>query len=109
VTRITVRQLNDGWLFDCEGHAGFGKRGCDIVCAGVSALCMALSERMEELINEDIVSRAEIDVSDGEMHVRVETDGDKLKEILLKNTIETVMAGLRAIEINYPEYVMCDW
>lgn len=109
MTGITVRPINDGWLFDCEGHSGFGKKGSDIVCAGVSALCMALAERTEELINENIVRSAEINTSDGEVHIRIETDGDKLKEILLKNTVETVMAGFKAIEAKYPEFVFCDW
>ncbi|MBQ7637733.1 MAG: ribosomal-processing cysteine protease Prp [Clostridia bacterium] len=109
MTKITIKQLNDGWLFDCEGHSGFGKKGNDIVCAGISALCMAFAERTEELINEDIISSADINVSDGEVHIRIETDGDKMSEILLKNTVETVMAGFRAIELKYPEYVMCDW
>ncbi|MCH5197943.1 MAG: ribosomal-processing cysteine protease Prp [Oscillospiraceae bacterium] len=109
MTKITVKQLNDGWLFDCEGHSGFAKSGGDIVCAGISALCMALAERSQELTDENIAKSTRINVCDGEVHIRLETDSDKLKEILLKNTVETVMAGFKAIEEKYPEYVYCDW
>ena len=31
-----------------SGHAGFGPRGADIVCAGISALTCTLLERLED-------------------------------------------------------------
>ena len=49
MTTVTAALLNDGFMIECEGHSGYDEKGRDIVCAGVSALCMALEAMLEEL------------------------------------------------------------
>ena len=106
MTKIRCRELNHGWFFSCEGHAGYAPKGRDIVCAGVSALCMALLRRLEEMSLTGMVHLAQCDVADGELTLLAETeDGDKLSEIMLRDTVDTVMAGLDALEESYADYI----
>ena len=106
MTSVRLRELNNGFLFSCEGHAGFAEKGRDIVCAGVSALCMALVRRLEDMSLEGMVHLARCDVADGEVSLRVETeDGDKMSELMLQSAVRTVMAGFAALEEAYGEYV----
>lgn len=107
MTTVRLQELNGGCLFSCEGHAGYAPRGRDIVCAGVSALCIALVRRLEDMALEGIVRLPECEVGAGEVRLRVETDeNDKMSEILLRNTFAAIMAGFGALEENYAEYVM---
>ena len=106
MTKITLRETAEGWLFDCEGHANFGEAGRDIVCAGVSALCMALLRRLEEMSCEGLVRTEGVHVAPGEVHLRVRADpADPLAALLLQYTFAAVMAGFAAIEERYGEYV----
>ena len=106
MTRVTLRELNDGYLFSCEGHAGFDAPGKDIVCAGVSALCMALVRRLEELSVSGVAHLPMLHVAPGELHLRAETEpGDKMSALLLAGAFDTVMAGLSALEEDYADYV----
>ena len=105
MTNVKLRELNNGFLFSCEGHAGYAEPGKDIVCAGISALCMALTRRLEEMSLEGMV-HLERHVADGELNLRAETeDGDKMSALLLAAVVKTVYAGLLAVEEEYPDYV----
>ena len=107
MTKIRLRELNGGCLFSCEGHAGYAEPGRDIVCAGISALCMALVRRLEDMTAEGIVRLTGCETGDGELHLRVETEkNDKMCELLLRNTFAAVMAGFAALEEDYADYVM---
>ena len=106
MTRIRCSELNHGWFFCCEGHAGWAPKGRDIVCAGVSALCMALVRRLEEMSLAGMVHMAQCDIADGELTVVAETeDGDKMSELRLRDTFDTVLAGLEALEEDYADYI----
>ena len=106
MTRIRYRELNNGCLFSCEGHAGYAPRGGDIVCAGISALCTALLRRLEEMSLTGMVRIARCDVTDGALELRVETDeDDKMSALLLNDTFAVVLAGLSALEEEYEDYV----
>lgn len=106
MTKIRLSELNHGYLFSCEGHAGYDVKGRDIVCAGVSALCTALIRRLEEMSLTGMVHLTRCEIADGEITVLAETeDGDKMSEIMLRDTFDTVMAGLDALEEDYSDYV----
>ena len=106
MTKIRFWELNDGLGFSCEGHAGYAPKGRDIVCAGVSALCAALVRRLEEMSLTGMAHLTRFEAADGELNLEVCTeDGDKMSELLLRATFDTVMAGLNALEEAYPDYV----
>ena len=105
MTRVTFAELNGGWWFECRGHAGYAPKGQDIVCAGVSALCMALLARLEALRDEGILRQVRTHVSDGEVCAEAFTDGDTLNALLVRHTFETVLAGFQTLEETYPDCV----
>lgn len=74
-----------------RGHAGYGPKGADIVCAAASALMLALAERLEETGR---LSRLRQQA--GEMQV---TGRDAERELGL------VWCGLRQLERQYPRCV----
>lgn len=108
MTKVTLDRLYDGYLFSCAGHAGYAAGGKDIVCAGVSALCMALLERLRTLCDEGIAEVRRLDVREGEVTAEFCYLGEKREDLQLNAAVETVMAGLRAIAAQYPEHVTVD-
>lgn len=108
MTRIKLSYLNAGYEFECAGHAGYAEKGKDIVCAGISALCMALTHRLSELADECVATIEEYHVSDGELVLRFSPLDGKADELIIENMLDTVMAGFRALEWEYPEYVFVE-
>ena len=108
MTNVTLDRLYDGYLFSCAGHAGYAAKGKDVVCAGVSALCMALLERLAVLCDEGVAEMRRLDVREGEVTAEFGYVGEKREDLLLTAAVETVMAGLRAIAARYPEHVAVD-
>ncbi len=109
MTKIRYSELNHGCYFSAEGHAGYAAKGRDIVCAAVSALCISLLRRLEEMSLAGIVQLTQCDIADGALTLVAETeDGDKLSELRLRDTFETVLAGLQALEEKYGQYVEVD-
>ena len=74
-----------------EGHAGYAPAGQDIVCAAVSALMLALAERMQEknLVRELIMRPG---------YMRIAMRGAE------KET-ELVKCGLKQLQRRFPRYV----
>ena len=106
MTKVNCSELNNGWYFSCEGHAGYAPKGADIVCAGISALCAALVRRLEEMSLAGMVHLTQCEIADGALTVEAQTeDGDKMSELRLRDTFDTVLAGLEALEENYAGYV----
>ena len=105
MTNIELIHLNGGFVIECRGHAGFAGRGNDIVCAGVSALCAALLERMRTLSAENSVKIESCHIADGEFCLEISYPEDKASAITARSSLETVAEGLRAIAGEYPENV----
>lgn len=90
--------LTDGVIcFSCKGHAGFAEKGKDIVCAGISALCMALLKRITQLQKEKQTEITECFISDGCLVLHF-TLTPKAEECY-----KTVLCGFEAIAHAYPE------
>ena len=105
MTRVRLDRLYDGYIFSCEGHAGFAEAGKDIVCAGVSALCIALVERLRTLCAEGVAQTQRMIVRDGELLVEFTGADGKREDLILSSAVETVMDGLRAVAARYPDHV----
>lgn len=90
-------------MLTAEGHAGFNKKGGDIVCAAVSVLCFTLLECVKD---EQSSGRAKIirsAVSDGSFTLEAEPY-DFARE-RFNAIFETVLSGLWLIAEQYPDYV----
>lgn len=106
--RVVITYLSDGFIFDCSGHAGYDEKGRDIVCAGVSALCMALFDRLSELAAEDVVRVEYAHAVPGEAYMEISYDGDALCGVRAAEALETVRRGLERIEAQYPGYLLVE-
>ena len=106
MTTAAVVPLNDGFMLECAGHAGYGEIGKDIVCAGISALCMALEAAVEELADEGCAAEVRKHASDGYFSLEAHyVPRDIFSRERLNAVFRTVSAGLAAIEQLHPEHV----
>ena len=105
MTRVRLDRLYDGYAFSCEGHAGYAEGGGDIVCAGVSALCIALVERLKTLCREGAAEMLRLQTGDGALYAEFAVAGGKREDLIVGAAVETVMEGLRAVAEMYPDHV----
>ncbi len=90
--------LADGVLcFSCIGHSYYAEKGKDIVCAGISALCKAMYERIRVLESEKQTEIKKYRASDGSLLLHF-TLTEKAEECC-----KTVMCGFEFIAKTYPE------
>ena len=74
-----------------EGHAGGGPRGKDIICAGISALMMAL---VNQLAEEDEKAEWEEDAEEGKIRIKTGLPMRSADRIL--DYYRVIMTGLKA-------------
>ena len=86
------------YCLSVRGHAGAGKKGRDVVCAGVSALVYTAAIRAGRAHN----AQTDLD-KEGCGFVRCYPTPDD--EAACREMLETVMCGLRAIAARYGEHV----
>ncbi|MDN5362248.1 MAG: uncharacterized protein PWP70_1295 [Moorella sp. (in: firmicutes)] len=108
--RVTFWQGKDGNLrgFVITGHAGYGPKGEDIICAAVSALAqtavLSLQEHLEPEDKEPVVSIREGNlqclIPDGLSPAGASTAG-----VILK----TLEIGLQAIASDYDKYMRMEY
>lgn len=108
MTSATLNEMNSGMFFECSGHACGGEKGKDIVCAGVSALVIALLERLSVLSDEGIIKIESFHTGDGEVSVEISWRDAYGRQTAL-GVFETVAAGLSRISEMYPENVSCNF
>lgn len=105
MTKAELTPLYNGCIFECAGHAGYAPEGTDIVCAGISALCMALINSLEQLQDEADISIERVHFADGEFCVEVSYAENCFSRERARTVFSTVMQGLKAIERLYPDYL----
>lgn len=92
----------ENFIITAEGHAGYGDRGNDIVCAAVSTLMHSLSVYL--LNNRDLLEAdAQIETMGGFMAVKC--CPMKEHESELRAAFEVCVLGLICIGDKYPKYV----
>lgn len=101
---IDIRIVRDkeGFIrkFTVEGHAGFDKRGSDIVCAAVSAVAYTAIGALDDLA--DIKNYSE---KSGFMNCSIPTDISEDKKQVVKIILETMLIGFKQIRDAYKKYV----
>lgn len=91
MTRVRYKEKGRYRKIEIKGHTGAGKKGQDIVCAGVSTLLITLIAAMDS--NEIKYSS---DIKDGYGRVSSLDEG-------AKEAFNTVMCGLNALALMYPD------
>ena len=92
---IRITTVPENLSVKAEGHAGFGKKGQDIVCAAVSILLYAYAAEMVR-----IGGGTEIIDSGDTFEIR---PADSSEDTI--TAYETVMGGLKLLADDYEKYV----
>ncbi|MBE6716734.1 MAG: ribosomal-processing cysteine protease Prp [Ruminococcaceae bacterium] len=100
--KIDFYENKDELVLSVSGHAGYAEKGKDIVCAGVSALCLLLKLAVERVSESEGTGRVICNVEDGEFYLSVK----ELSFISCSEELRTLFgacfAGFSAIEKLYP-------
>ena len=88
-----------------QGHAEFAPKGQDIVCAGVSALTMALHKAVTDTVGENDAERYSIKIDEGQFGILVADVCDSKKEEMLDAFFSMFDKGISQIEKEYPGYI----
>ena len=80
-----------------SGHANSAEYGRDLVCAGVSSVCVGIANA---LVQRGFLDIGTIEVKEGFVHVKV-NQYDEVIQVVLE-TFETL---LKTIEESYPKYM----
>ena len=90
--RVVCRR-EGGWDLRLSGHAGTAPYGEDLVCAAVTALVCALAKYVSQQ-----EPTAHIHLQPGDAHIKAKGEN-------LEPAFQTVLAGLKLLEKDYPEGV----
>ncbi len=96
---ILFDENDEPFGFRVTGHAGFDRRGKDIVCAGTSILCYAFLSSLDQLTDEPYVS--EIDEDHGVIHFRFKEKPLEKGKLLF----QALLGGLCMVEQEYEEFI----
>ena len=98
MTKITFYEKDDGSIigFQSKGHAGYGMKGTDVVCASVSALIINAMNSIESLTHDKFRQ----DVNDRRATIQFEmTEGISDESQLL---LQSLRLGITEIAKAYP-------
>ena len=84
-----------------EGHAGGGPKGQDIICAGISALAMALLNQLIEETGE--LTEWSENAEEGRIRIRI--DPPVCIEDRIRDYYRVIMTGMKAWEQAFPENI----
>ena len=101
MTYITTREYRDNYLVIAEGHSGYGNRGSDIVCAGISTLVYALINTLLDEEASDRIKLVRKVIRDG--YVFIEIKKFDFSQERIDGILDLFVAGLQMIEEAYPD------
>ncbi len=97
VTATIVKAPSGYVSFSCSGHAGFMKKGKDIVCAAISMLTINTANSIMTLTS----SKINVNENDGFISWTFEDIPCHDAELLM----DAMIIGLRSVEEEYGKYV----
>lgn len=89
--------------FTVEGHAGYGPKGTDIVCAAVSALTFGTVNAIVELLNVPL--DVELKEEGGFLRCKVPAHLERTVQEKVDLLLEAMFLSLRSIEQEYRQHV----
>lgn len=90
---IHGRVAENRYLIEAKGHAGFGERGGDVICAGISAILYGFLYYLSDRYGSRLLWREE----EGGLYVCFP---DETPE-----AVEVVLSSVRLMTDTYPQYV----
>ena len=97
VTATVVKDPSGYVSFECSGHAGFMKKGRDIVCAAISILTINTANSIMTLTDTKI----HVDENDGFISWKFEDRPGEAATLLM----DSLLIGLRSVEEDYKGYL----
>ena len=94
--KLYARKGGDIFGLQVKGHAGFGVRGTDVVCASVSILVINTINSIQKLTSDKCNEK----VNSRKATIDFEIDGEVSRES--KVLLESLKMGLEAISKDYP-------
>lgn len=109
MTKVTYNITGPVLCLSAEGHAGGAPRGQNIICAGVSAITMAL---LNILVNDEAEDRAEVNTKyrineeKGLLQIRAKPAiAAKFDRVKVKAYFKMAIIGLQALAQEYPDEI----
>lgn len=99
MTCIKIKDTEGDFCMEVMGHAGYGEKGKDIVCAGVSTLVFTFIKMLEK--NEKDIEGYEYKSGDGIMKISF----SYVNRERLKHVISTIICGFSMMSESYPDNV----
>lgn len=97
---IFKRKNNFLVSFNINGHADYSDSGTDIVCSAVSALSYTFANGITDVVKVS----AKVELLDGYLNLDLshldETELSKCQVLM-----ETMLLGIKSMEINYGKYI----
>ncbi len=105
MTRVLYRHFGPMLSMSIKGHAGYGEKGGDVVCAGVSACAFTLLRAAEYAHDKGLADplRTTVDPEGPVFLIEMRT-ADKVT----KGIFDAVFGGLQMIAAAYPDWVSCE-
>lgn len=95
-----IRVKTETGKIEIEGHAGYGKNGEDIVCAGISALSTGV---LLAILESDAFMQVEKEIKSGYMCVRYKENPEKRE--VCQGILKVLERGTELIAEEFPDNV----
>lgn len=105
--RVVFWRGEDGNLsgFTVKGHAGFGPKGEDIVCAAVSALAQTAVLSLQE----QVAAETEVSIGEGMLQCHLPASLSPAAQDKARVIMRTIELGLKAMAGDYKEYIAVEY
>lgn len=87
-----------------KGHAGYARKGEDIVCAACSILAYTLGQNARDLEKSRIVEVNRCAIEEGEAAIDFAVI-DRSKEAVVQLVMDSILRGYELLASNFPENV----
>lgn len=103
MVRVEVARSPEGRVtrFTVSGHAGFGYKGRDVVCAAVSALTQAAVLGLEEVVG----LKPEVYIKRGYLSCSLPEGLGEEASRRAQDVLETMVVGLKSLAVAHPRFV----
>lgn len=100
--KIETKITNHEYALILHGHCNTAPKGEDLVCAGASALCLAMTQVLEEN-RKGLLEEPTLKVHDGDCVLKWKPTPEA--EGALRNCMYAIVTGLKVLEHNNPDAI----
>lgn len=102
MTHITHATYYNEHILECSGHAGFAKKGHDILCAAVSIICYTVAAYLKEAEAKGLISGFLCDISQGYANIRFSCKrGGEAEKCFF-----AIINGFKFLAESFPDHIL---